>query len=288
MARLLSPMWSIHIALIGFGLSGLFGKWLPHSPMLITAGRAGFGALTLWLILKWRKEPGRLTRNQAGWLTLTGVVLAVHWVTFFQSIQVSSVAIGVMAFSSSPVFTILMEPVVFRERFRPELLVPVGVVIVGLALIATSGEALGWESQTVQGVLWGLASGFLHALLGILNRMQVRSHSAVRVGLVQDGVAALVLLPFAWSEFGVLTPQDWALLAVLGIFFTAGAHGLLIHALKTVQAQVANLIVAGLEPVYGILFALIFLGEIPTLQALLGGLLIIGSTLQVTFRSSSP
>jgi drug/metabolite transporter (DMT)-like permease len=51
---------------------------------------------------------------------------------------------------------------------------------------------------------------------------------------------------------------------------------------------VANLIVAGLEPVYGILFALIFLGEIPTLQALLGGLLIIGSTLQVTFRSSSP
>ncbi len=275
-------MWSLHLAILGFGLTGLFGKWLPHSPVVITAGRAGFGALTLLGLLLWRRESLWVPRRDAAWLALTGVILAGHWMTFFHSIQVSSVAIGLMAFSSSPVFTVLVEPWVFRERLRPIVLAAVGVVVVGLVLIATSGESLSWESQTLQGVAWGLVAGMLHGFLGILNRLHVRAHSALRVGFIQDGVAALILLPFALHSFAALSGNDWLLILLLGTVFTAGAHGLLIHVLKFVQAQVANLLVAGLEPVYGILLALLLLGEVPATQALLGGVLIIASTLYIT------
>ena len=279
-------MWSLHLAILGFGLTGLFGKWLPYSPVMITAGRAGFGALTLLGILLWRRERLWVPWKDAAWLALTGAVLAGHWSTFFHSIQVSSVAIGLMAFSSSPVFTVLVEPWVFRERLRPVVLAAVGVVVLGLVLIATSGESLSWESQTLKGVAWGLVAGMLHGFLGILNRLHVRSHSALRVGFIQDGVAALLLLPFAVHTFAVLTATDWLLVLLLGTVLTAGAHGLLIHVLKFIQAQVANLMVAGLEPVYGILLALVLLGEVPVPQALLGGGLIIASTLYITLHPS--
>ena len=80
--------------------------------------------------------------------------------------------------------------------------------------------------------------------------------------------------------------KDWGLLFILGVICTVGGHTLLINGLRHVKAQIASLLIAGLEPVGAIVFALFLLGEIPSLQTLLGGLLIVGTTFLITNRAN--
>ncbi|MBN1223790.1 MAG: DMT family transporter, partial [Candidatus Aminicenantes bacterium] len=110
-------LFEIHTAVLLFGFAGLFGKWLVFSPIFIVAGRVFFASLSLALILRlfhieFRVRP----RSDLRLLLFLGLVLAGHWVSFFQSIQVSSVAIGLLSFSTFPVFTTFLEPVFFKER----------------------------------------------------------------------------------------------------------------------------------------------------------------------------
>jgi drug/metabolite transporter (DMT)-like permease len=133
-------------------------------------------------------------------------------------------------------------------------------------------------SATV-GVAWGLLAGATFALLSVTNRVLTRSYASLAISLYQDGVAALVLLPALWlvSPAGPIGPRQIIALFVLGLACTALAHTLFIAGLRTVTAQMASL-VACLEPVWGILFALLLLGERPTARTLLGGAIILAAT----------
>ena len=160
------------------------------------------------------------------------------------------------------------------------------VVAIGLALIASSDPEFALLGSTVQGVLWGLVSGLLHALLNLLNRFHVRKIDILVLGIAQNATAAILLMPLAWNIPWTFGMDDLVYLAILGVGITAGAHVLLIHALKMVQAQVATLVAAGLEPIYAIIFAFLLLGELPEMLVLLGGLLIIGTTIAITMFHS--
>ncbi len=124
------------------------------------------------------------------------------------------------------------------------------------------------------------------AVLAILNRKYLRGHSPLAMAGGQNAVAALLLLPWFGAGIGQISLRDWLLLAVLGIFCTACAHALFIRGLATVRAQVAS-VLASLEPVYGIVLALLVLGEVPPGRALIGGLLILGATGLASFRAST-
>ena len=79
----------IHIAVLLFGLAGLFAKWVALAAIIIVLGRVVFASIFLAFVLIWRKENIRLKqRRDYVYLALMGVVLAIHWVTFFQAIQV--------------------------------------------------------------------------------------------------------------------------------------------------------------------------------------------------------
>jgi len=280
---------SIHAATLAFGLAGLFGKFLAHSPVLITQGRTAIAALALAVVLGVQRQRPQLSGREWFWLAVTGGILAAHWVTFFQAIQVSTVAIGLLSYSSYPLFTTMIEPWVFRERLRPLHLGLACAVMAGLALIATSesgGSPDPDAPNVLLGVGWGLVSGFTFAVLTILNRLHVQTHSPLLIGGAQNGFAALVLLPFSIGLNWSLSESDWGLLLALGLICTAGGHALLIHGLRKVRAQLASLILAGMESVYAILFALLLLSEIPALQTLFGGLLIIGTTVVASFQPS--
>ncbi|MFC2158171.1 EamA family transporter, partial [Acidobacteriota bacterium] len=96
----------LHVAVVLFGLAGLFGKWLALSPFIIVLGRVFFASLVLGLILAAKKQSFKITPRKNYWVFLSlGVLLAVHWVCFFQSIQVSTVAVGLLSYSSFPLFT---------------------------------------------------------------------------------------------------------------------------------------------------------------------------------------
>ena len=280
---------SVLVALPFVSMTGLFGKFLSHSPLLIVQGRTvfAFGALLMALFIIQKAIFFKNYREWA-WLTVSGTVLATHWIAFFQAIQVSTVAIGLLSFSSYPLFTTFLEPLFFREQLRSRNIFAVLLVICGLALMTTSNNEdsnVIISGSVVQGVLWGLASGLGFAVLTLLNRGHVRNHSPLLLTCWQNGIAALVILPWSWSESWDLSGKDWGLLFILGVVCTVGGHTLLINGLRHVRAQVVSLLIAGMEPVFAILFALFLLGETPSGQTLLGGVLIVGTTVFMISRS---
>ena len=272
----------IHIAVFLFGLAGLFGKWIDQPAMIIVLGRVFFAAIFLIGLLFLRKESIRLNnRRDYGYFALMGIILAIHWVTFFQSIQISTVAIGLLTYSTFPVFVTFMEPYFFNEKIRRVDVLVALVTFFGVALVI---PALELENNMTQGAIWGVISGFTFAVLSLLNRKYVADYSSWVIAFYQDTTAVLVLLPFLFILQPNFTPQDILLLALLGFVFTGIAHSFFIGGLVHVKAQTAS-IIASLEPVYGIITAVIFLGEIPTLRVVIGGMIILGATFYVSVKT---
>ena len=271
----------IHTAVLFFGLAGLFGKLILLPPTIIVLGRVVFATIFLSLVLLYLKQGIRLQQKQDYFLmALMGVILAVHWVTFFHAIQVSTVAIGLLTFSTFPVFVTFLEPVFSRERVELKDIFVAFVAVMGVALVIPEFEI---RNSMTRGALWGIASGFAFALLSIMNRKYVKEYSSIIVAFYQDSIATVVLLPFLFLVAPVFRLTDILLLSILGVIFTGLAHTLFIKGLASVKAQKAS-IIASLEPVYGIIAAILLLGAIPTLRVVLGGVIILGAALYATVK----
>ncbi|MBW2608708.1 MAG: EamA family transporter [Deltaproteobacteria bacterium] len=274
-------LFEIHIAVLFFGLAGLFGKLVLLPSTIIVLGRVFFATIFLSLVLLYLKQGIRLRQKQDYFfMALMGVILAVHWVTFFQAIQVSTVAIGLLTFSTFPVFVAFLEPLFFRERLELKDILVAFVAVIGVAFVIPGFEI---RNNMTQGALWGIASGFTFALLSIMNRKYVKEYSSIIVAFYQDSIATVVLLPFLFLAAPVFRLTDILLLSILGVIFTGLAHTLFIKGLAGVKAQKAS-ITASLEPVYGIIAAILLLGAIPTLRVVLGGVIILGAALYATVK----
>ena len=272
----------IHSAVFLFGLAGLFGKLISLPPTVIVLGRVVFATLFLGLVLAYRRQSVRLdNRWDLAALVALGVLLALHWVTFFQSIQVSTVAIGLLTYSTFPVFVTFLEPLFFSEDItRSDVLLAL-ITILGVGLVVPRFDL---SSHLTQGALWGVASGLTFAILSILNRRYVQRYSSLTIALYQDGAAAVALLPFLFVIKPAVAAKDVALLAFLGVVCTGIAHTFFIGGLANVRAQTAS-IIASLEPVYGVALSAVLLGEIPTARVILGGLIILGAAYYASLRS---
>lgn len=272
----------IHGAVLLFGLAGLFGKVLTLSPMIIVLGRVFFASIFLGLVMGMLKQDFRL-QNRRDYLVLIlmGVILAVHWSTFFLSIQMATVAIGLLTFSTFPVFVTFLEPWFFKEKIKRVDVIAALVTFIGVSLVVPSLEL---DSNLTQGALWGLVSGFTYAVLSMMNRKYVKSYASSVIAFYEQLTATVVLLPVLFIQRPVLGPTDIGLLMLLGIVFTGISHSLFINGLRHVKTQTAG-IISTLEPVYGIIFAALLLKEIPTGRELLGGLVILGTVFYSTFQT---
>ena len=272
---------AVHFAVLLFGLSGLFGKLLPLPPLVIVLGRTLFASLTLGLALCYQRRSIRVRSRSDFWVFfLLGSILAVHWTTFFHAIQVSTVAVGLLTFSTFPVFVTFMEPYFFGERLRVFDLWTALLVFCGLVLVIPSFD---FGNRVTQGAFWGSISGLTFAVLSLLNRKYVQTYSSSVIAFYQNAIAALILLPFWSLGAKALNVRNLFLLVILGVFCTALAHALFIHGLRDIRAQLAG-VTASLEPVYGILFALILLGEVPCARTVAGGTLILGTAVIAAMR----
>ena len=263
---------AVHASVALFGLAGLFGKWLTLRPHFIVLGRVVFAAAALALII--RLSGGRFSirrKIDGGLFLLQGLILAVHWILFFESIRVSTVAVGLLAYSSFPVFTAFLEPLFFRTRLSRRHL---GLSLACLAGVFLLVPRFSWSERVFQGVVTGLGAGATFALLSIINRKLSFRYASPVVAFYQDAGAALFLLPAALLKPPALTGRDFALLAILGLLCTALAHTLFIAGMRRLSAQTAS-IISALEPVYGIALAALLLGERPSARTIAGGLIIL-------------
>ncbi|MEM7374467.1 MAG: DMT family transporter [Bacteroidota bacterium] len=271
----------IHLATLMFGVAGLFGKWLDIPAEWIVLGRAALAAGFLCVLMKLWKESIRLPEGKHGRVFIgLGMLLAFHWVAFFRGIQLSTVAIGLLTYGAFPLFTTFLEPLILKEKWRMDQLLLSILTLFGLYLVIPDFD---FQNSYTQGAIWGLASGASFALLTVVNRSQVQQYPSRLIAFYQNSFAALTLLPFLWIKTGVMTLQDWGLLVLLGIVFTGISHTLFIQAMKNIRASTAS-IISNVEPVYGILAALILLQEIPDSRTILGGILIITASIAATVR----
>ena len=269
----------LHGAVLLFGLAGLFGKWVPAHPILIVFARVLVAAAALGVLLRWSGAPKfRPDPRERVLLLGCGALLAFHWFAFFHSIQVSTVAVGLLGYATAPAFAALLEPVWFAERFSWRSLACAVACIGGVVLIAAPVGGGPADGALRAGVLWGVGAGFSFALLSLLNRGLARRHAPIRIAFYQDAAALVCLaplLPWVWRPLGW---GEAGALLVLGLFCTALAHTLFIGALRTVTARLAA-IASAMEPVYGIALAWLLLGETPPLRTLAGGAVILGAVL---------
>lgn len=272
---------SVNIAVLLFGLAGLFAKWIHLPAICITFGRVLFSSAALGIYMLIRKHSFRITKNDARLLILAGAILALHWWAFLESIQLSTVAIGTITFSSFPLFVTFLEPLIFHQKLEKRNVVLAFVILIGVLITVPE---FSFESQMFLGILVGMISALAYAVLTIINKSMADRISSTLTAFYEQATATVVLLPFVLSVRVQPSVSDIMLLLFLGIITTALAHTLFIYSLKTLPAQLAG-VCSAMETVYGILFAWLLLGEVPTIREIIGAVIIVSAVIIAQKRS---
>lgn len=272
----------LHIAVMLFGLAGVAAQFVEIPAVLVALGRVVCSSLLLLIIAIVKKESLRLNSGKDYcMIILTGAVMAIHWTTFFQSVQVSTVAIGTITFSTFPLFLTFIEPIVFHEKLRSQSVLSAILLLIGVMITIPE---FSMENHTTIGIIWGMVSSLSYTVLTLANRYFSPRYPARTVCLYEQGSAAIVLLPALFLVETTWRPLDLAGIAFVGFICTAFAHSLYVSAQKSVRAQTAG-IISGMETVYGILYALLFLGEVPTIRELAGGIVILGVAMYSSIKA---
>ncbi|WP_158772991.1 DMT family transporter [Cobetia sp. L2A1] len=276
-------LMAIHLGIALLGGTALFSKSLPLSALDITTWRSLLaGLFLLWIArLKWNVSL-RLSGRDWALIGLAGLLMAVHWVSYFHAMQVSSVATGMLALFTYPIFIVLLEPWVEGTRLKARDLAAAALVCLGVWLLVPGGND-GSGGDNLAGVLWGVFSGLLFAIRNLLVRYRL-SHINPVLSMSLQALGVVVLtLPFASGEMMDASPGTGIAMLVLAIVFTATPHALMTFALGGLKAKTVGMI-GCMQPVYGVLLAWLILGEVPTWMTLVGGSFIVAAAALETLR----
>jgi len=271
---------AVHSAVLIFGLTALFSKLIALSAIEITLLRSIFAALVIAGFIFWKKESLRLSKtNDYGIVILLGVLLALHWVTYFHAMQVSSIAVGVIALYTFPIITVFLEPMFNGEKPHIRDIVSAFAVLFGIYLLVPEFSI---SNEITQGVLWGILSAFCFALRNVLQGHYFKGNSARHSLLYQTVITFIVILPFSFQVIPEVTVLQWGQLALLGLLFTALPHTLFAFSLLHLKTKTVSLI-ACIQVVYATIFAALLLGEQPELTTFFGGLIVISVAMYESF-----
>lgn len=271
----LHGLLALYLAVFLLSLNGLFAKLIPLNALTITQLRSVVAIIGFLLVFLMRKRSLRLQglRQQGGVMAL-GVLLGLHWVTFFHAMQVSTVAVGMLSLFSFPIMTILLEPFFAGERVRRSDLLAGFLVLCGIAIMV-SRDLDNISGSIVQGVFWGVTSALLFSMRNLLQKYRFSAVPSDSLMFHQVVAIAIMLLPFIDVEgVGSLTPVDWGTVVLLGLLSTATGHTMLSYSLKQLAAKTVALI-GCMQPLVAALLAWLVLREVPQLSVAIGGGLIL-------------
>ncbi len=274
----------LNVAVVLIGGTTLFAKIIDLPIPYVIFGRSAVAAVAILLFSAVKRSSVRPRRH--GDLTVLlgmGVLLAVHWVTYFQAIRVSTVAIGTISLHTYPIITVLAEPFVNRTRLRAADAALALVVLAGIVVLVPEFSLV---TAITRGVLWGVASAILFTIRNLVVRRFVQRYAGSTLMLYQTAVSAAVLFPYVLLTGGTAaTIGEWPLLLLLGTVFTALTHSLYAGSLRTLPAKTVA-IIATLLPLYSAILALLILGEVPSIRTIVGGLIVLGAVMVETVRAS--
>lgn len=274
-------LFMTNTAVLLFGMAGLFARLINLPAIEITFARVFFSSMTLFLLSFITKQNIKI-KNKKHLLLLigAGLILAIHWWSFLYAIQISSVAIGTITFSSFPLFIIFLEIVFLHEKLHSKDILFCLLILLGVFITV---PAFSLENQSFQGIIIGMISAFSYALLTLMNRYFSNIYSSITISLYEQSSAAVVLLPTLFIIQTVPTLTEIGGLIFLGVVTTALAHTLFISSLKQIPAYLAG-IISSLETVYSIVLAIILFQEFPATREILGAIIIITTVIMAQLK----
>ena len=251
----------IHFCVLLWGFTAIFGRLITLPALALVLWRmlivvAVLGVLpSVWRGL--RAMSARLILAYAG----IGLLVALHWLTFYASIKLADASVGATCMGVAPVFLAIIEPWVTRSRFDPRELI-LGILVMPGVVLVVGGVP---ESMHL-GLVIGIVSAILVAVFSALNKRMIEHGDPLTVTGIELGAGVVLmavlapLLPHEGPAFLVPDTHDALLLVALAIGCTLLPYALALHALRKLSAYTVQL-ATNLEPVYAIVLAIPLLGE---------------------------
>jgi len=281
----------LHSAVLIFGGTALFSKLIGLPALDITVYRTAVAAIVLFIVLSLQKQKITLASTKDyGVAVLLGVVVGIHWVTYFAGMQMAGVTIGIIAFFTYPVITVFLEPLLARFLSKNKVSSKPKLKDISIAFIVMLGiflliPEISLGNQVTLGIATGVFSALFFALRNILHKNYFSHYSGPHTMLYQTLVACLMLCLFVEVPPMEVTNNDWLLIILVGVIFTAMPHALFASSLRHLSATTAGLI-SCLQPLYGSLLAFILLSERVSMWTIIGGTLVISAALFETWSVS--
>jgi len=261
MKKSLVPYIQLHIAVFLYGLTAILGDLITIPAASLVWWRVGITSVSLLFFIGFGKSLLSISTKNLINLLLIGVIIGIHWVTFYGSIKYANASIALIALSTTTFFTSFIEPIVFKRK--PDLIqVVFGLLVIpGIYLIVKNIDA-----YMMTGLYIGILSAGMASLFSVLNKTlvdEIEPFSMTYMEMLGVFIFLSVLYPvFADPYYTPFMPArtDWVYLIILALLCTTLAYYLGLLALKKLSAFETNLII-NLEPVYGIILAIIILKE---------------------------
>ncbi|MBT8231486.1 MAG: EamA family transporter [Saprospiraceae bacterium] len=252
--------FQLHFAVLLYGLTAILGDLISISAINLVWWRVLITSISLLFFIELGKQILKMDKRLVLIYAGIGVIVAVHWITFYGAIKYSNASIVLATMATTSLFTALIEPLVTKKKFSKLEFVLGLLVIPPMVLIAKNIDL-----DLQKGIWIGLISAFLASLFASLNKKYVEKASSYQITFIEMFSAFLfisIVLPFVLTDINQLmpSPTDWIYLIILSLLCTTLAYVISMKALKHVSAFDANLVV-NLEPVYGILLAIVILNE---------------------------
>lgn len=276
-----SALLTLHLGAFLMGATGLFSKIIELPAWDITGYRTWIAAAVLFAWVWWRERNVALRSvRDYGRMVVLGVLLALHWVTFFYSMQVANIAVGMISLYAYPVVTVFLEPWIKRTKLDWRDVVSGVLVLFGIYWLVPEFSI---DNNMTQGVIWGVISALTFAVRNLLLSYWFSNQTAARSMSYQVLIVALLMTPVLLLSPHQPSTHDWWLLLCLGVFFTAFTHTLLGFALRYLKAKTVGL-VACLQPVYAVGYEIAVLHTYPDWSTLFGGSIIMAAAIYESVR----
>jgi drug/metabolite transporter (DMT)-like permease len=256
----LLPQLQLHLIVFIWGFTAILGELITLKAAQLVWYRMGIAVLTLLAIFAFTKRSIRVEKHILKWLLPAGGIIALHWVTFFHAIKISTVSLTLACMASGALFASVLEPLFFKKKWVWYEMLLGGVVAICLWMIFNASPEHGL------GMLVALFSAFLSALFAVINGLLVKRSTPTLITTYEltGGFLILTAYLFFFDGFQASSLQmkglDWLWLLILGTICTAFAFMVSVSVMRVLTPFTVVLTI-NLEPVYGIILAFAIFGE---------------------------
>ena len=243
-----------------FGFTGILGKLITIPSETLVWYRMLIATLALGAYLIWKKKALLMPKKGALQTILTGVIIAAHWIFFFESIKQANVSVALAALATASLFTALLEPLFFKRKLHVYELFLGSMVVLGLYFIFQ------FETENSLGITLAIIAAFPASLFTVINGKLIKKYDSTRIsfyelggGVVAISLYFLVVKPDSFPNFE-MSSMDFLYLMILGLVATAFAFVASIKVMEELTPFTVSLSI-NLEPVYGIILAYLIFGE---------------------------